>query len=94
MYIGINICNFLSFNSYTVFTDAHKKGHRQKLFVFVLTYTQSRICLVSCTYFVQATIGPCNKDKPGVFDLVGKAKWDAWNKLGAMDQVCSQILTW
>jgi peroxisomal 3,2-trans-enoyl-CoA isomerase len=36
--------------------------------------------------YKQATIGPCNKDKPGMFDLVGRAKWDAWNKLGSMDQ--------
>lgn len=38
-------------------------------------------------HIVQATIGPCNKNKPGVFDLVGRAKWDAWNQLGSMDQV-------
>ncbi|CAI7989874.1 Enoyl-CoA delta isomerase 2 [Geodia barretti] len=37
--------------------------------------------------YKQATFGSCNKDKPGVFDLVGRAKWDAWNKLGSMDQV-------
>ena len=44
-------------------------------------------CLYSFTYCTQATFGSCNKDKPGVFDLVGRAKWDAWNKLGSMDQV-------
>lgn len=36
--------------------------------------------------YKQATVGRCNVSKPGVFDLVGKAKWDAWNKLGDMPQ--------
>jgi peroxisomal 3,2-trans-enoyl-CoA isomerase len=36
--------------------------------------------------YKQATIGPCNKDKPGMFDLVGRAKWDAWNQLGSMEK--------
>ncbi|CAD6234742.1 GSCOCG00002079001-RA-CDS [Cotesia congregata] len=29
--------------------------------------------------FKQATIGNCNIDKPGYFNLKDKAKWDAWN---------------
>jgi len=29
--------------------------------------------------FKQATEGDCNTDRPGLFDLKGKAKWDAWN---------------
>ncbi|ELW48093.1 enoyl-CoA delta isomerase 2, mitochondrial isoform X2 [Tupaia chinensis] len=32
--------------------------------------------------YKQATEGPCNVPKPGVFDLVNKAKWDAWSTLG------------
>ena len=28
--------------------------------------------------FKQATIGDCNKDKPGLFDFVARAKYDAW----------------
>lgn len=36
--------------------------------------------------YKQATVGKCTNPKPGVFDLVGRAKWDAWNKLGAMTQ--------
>ncbi|XP_008051551.1 enoyl-CoA delta isomerase 2, mitochondrial isoform X2 [Carlito syrichta] len=34
--------------------------------------------------FKQATEGPCNMPKPGVFDFVNKAKWDAWNALGSL----------
>ncbi|XP_032717380.1 enoyl-CoA delta isomerase 2, mitochondrial isoform X3 [Lontra canadensis] len=32
--------------------------------------------------YKQATEGPCNTPKPGVFDLINKAKWEAWNALG------------
>ncbi|XP_075826024.1 enoyl-CoA delta isomerase 2-like [Microtus pennsylvanicus] len=34
--------------------------------------------------YKQATDGPCNMPKPGVFDLVNKAKWEAWNVLGSL----------
>ncbi|XP_034365925.1 enoyl-CoA delta isomerase 2 isoform X1 [Arvicanthis niloticus] len=34
--------------------------------------------------YKQATEGPCNMPKPGVFDFVNKAKWDAWNALGSL----------
>ncbi|XP_054743585.1 acyl-CoA-binding domain-containing protein 5 [Anastrepha obliqua] len=30
-------------------------------------------------YFKQATEGPCHHKRPGFWDVVGKAKWDAWN---------------
>ena len=32
------------------------------------------------------TVGKCNTRKPGMMDLVGKAKWSAWNELGDMDK--------
>ncbi|KAM8901654.1 enoyl-CoA delta isomerase 2 isoform 1-T1 [Lycaon pictus] len=32
--------------------------------------------------YKQTTEGPCNTPRPGVFDLINKAKWDAWNALG------------
>ncbi|KAI5062074.1 hypothetical protein GOP47_0022613 [Adiantum capillus-veneris] len=31
--------------------------------------------------FKQATTGDCNTSRPGLLDLKGKAKWDAWNAL-------------
>ncbi|XP_037365674.1 enoyl-CoA delta isomerase 2-like isoform X2 [Talpa occidentalis] len=34
--------------------------------------------------YKQAMEGPCNAPKPGVFDFVNKAKWDAWNGLGSL----------
>ena len=29
--------------------------------------------------YKQATIGDTSTERPGFFDFVGKAKWDAWN---------------
>jgi peroxisomal 3,2-trans-enoyl-CoA isomerase len=34
--------------------------------------------------FKQATVGPNTTSKPGMFDVVGKFKWQAWADLGAM----------
>lgn len=36
------------------------------------------------SYYKQATEGPCQQPKPAFWDLVKKAKWDAWNRLGNM----------
>uniref|UniRef100_A0A8C9CN10 Acyl-CoA-binding protein n=1 Tax=Phocoena sinus TaxID=42100 RepID=A0A8C9CN10_PHOSS len=31
--------------------------------------------------YKQATMGDINTERPGMLDLKGKAKWDAWNEL-------------
>lgn len=36
--------------------------------------------------FKQATIGKNNTNRPGMLDMKGKAKWDAWNDLGNMSK--------
>lgn len=36
--------------------------------------------------FKQTKEGKCNTAKPSFFDFQGKAKWDAWNKLGNMEK--------
>ncbi|XP_015907443.1 acyl-CoA-binding protein homolog [Parasteatoda tepidariorum] len=36
--------------------------------------------------YKQASIGDVNTTRPGLFDLKGKAKWDAWNSKKGMDQ--------
>lgn len=41
-------------------------------------------------YYKQATIGDCNTERPGMFDLAGKAKWDAWNSLRGLSQEASK----
>ena len=43
-------------------------------------FTVSIICF-------QASEGKCNTKKPGVFDFVGQAKWNAWNDLGDISKV-------
>ncbi|DAZ92795.1 TPA: hypothetical protein N0F65_005799 [Lagenidium giganteum] len=34
--------------------------------------------------YKQATVGDNNTAKPGMFDLTGKAKWNAWNEKKGM----------
>lgn len=47
--------------------------------------------------YKQASIGDNGEPKPGMTDLVGRAKWDAWNKLkgtaqdGAKEQYIALI---
>ena len=36
--------------------------------------------------FKQATIGPCDKPQPGLFEMVERAKWKAWKALGKMSK--------
>ncbi|XP_017892983.1 putative acyl-CoA-binding protein [Ceratina calcarata] len=36
--------------------------------------------------YKQATVGDCNTSRPGMLDLKGKAKWDAWNGRKGMSQ--------
>lgn len=38
------------------------------------------------SYYKQATEGPCEIPKPAFWDIVNRAKWDAWNKLGSMSK--------
>lgn len=35
-------------------------------------------------YFKQSTDGKCSGKRPGFWDLVGRAKYDAWKRLGEM----------
>ena len=35
-------------------------------------------------YYKQASIGPCDSPKPSFWDVINRAKWDAWHKLGDM----------
>ncbi|CAG2117208.1 unnamed protein product [Medioppia subpectinata] len=36
--------------------------------------------------YKQATEGDCNTTRPGMLDLKGKAKWDAWNSKKGMSK--------
>ena len=35
-------------------------------------------------YYKQASEGTCTQAKPSFWEVVNKAKWDAWKKLGNM----------
>merc|ERR1712098_855803 len=37
-------------------------------------------------FYKQATEGDISKEKPGIADLRGQAKWDAWNSRKGMSQ--------
>ena len=36
--------------------------------------------------FKQATVGDCNTARPGMLDMKGKAKWDAWDARKGMSK--------
>ena len=36
------------------------------------------------SYYKQATQGPCDLPKPSFWDVINKAKWNAWASLGQM----------
>ncbi|MBN3307526.1 acyl-CoA-binding protein [Amia ocellicauda] len=36
--------------------------------------------------YKQATVGDCNIARPGLFDLSGKVKWDAWDARKGMSK--------
>lgn len=41
-------------------------------------------------HYKVATVGANTTPKPGMFDLKGSAKWQAWSSLGAMTQATAQ----
>mmetsp|Transcript_2883 Transcript_2883/g.4422 ORF Transcript_2883/g.4422 Transcript_2883/m.4422 type:complete len:98 (+) Transcript_2883:90-383(+) len=64
-----------------LFTVATEKAHTKPT-----TPLSNDTQLMIYSLFKQATVGPCNTDKPGFFDLTGRAKHDAWTKLGEMSK--------
>ncbi len=42
--------------------------------------------LLFYSYYKQATLGPCTLAKPAFWDVVNKAKWNAWTSLGQMSK--------
>ncbi|PON94668.1 Membrane-associated diazepam binding inhibitor [Trema orientale] len=45
--------------------------------------------------YKQATVGPVNTDRPGIFNLRDRAKWDAWkkNEGKSKDEAMSDYIT-
>jgi len=42
--------------------------------------------------YKQAEIGNCNIPKPSIFNMEGRAKWDAWNELRDVDREDAKVL--
>uniref|UniRef100_A0A3Q2QPD4 Acyl-CoA binding domain containing 7 n=1 Tax=Fundulus heteroclitus TaxID=8078 RepID=A0A3Q2QPD4_FUNHE len=51
--------------------------------------------LVLYGLYKQAVVGDVNTDRPGLLDLTGKAKWDAWESRKGMskDEAMSTYIT-
>ncbi|KAI8343258.1 acyl-CoA-binding protein, partial [Chlamydoabsidia padenii] len=43
-------------------------------------------------FYKQVSVGNVNTPRPGLFDVVGRAKWDAWKKVEGINQLESQYL--
>lgn len=41
--------------------------------------------------YKQATVGPCNESRPSFFNLVNRAKWDAWDKCRSMSKQAAMV---
>ena len=37
-------------------------------------------------YYKQATVGDCNTERPSMFNMEGRAKWDAWTSVKGLSQ--------
>lgn len=42
--------------------------------------------------FKQAKFGDVNTNRPGIFDMTGRAKWDAWKSREGMDREEAMIM--
>ncbi|XP_076906670.1 acyl-CoA-binding protein-like [Bidens hawaiensis] len=45
--------------------------------------TKNEDKLVLYGLYKQATVGPVNTDRPGMFNMTDRAKWDAWKAVEA-----------
>jgi len=54
--------------------------------------TDDKTLLLLYGYYKQGTEGPCNIAKPSWYNTKGRAKWEAWNKLGNMPQTEAKTL--
>ena len=61
-------------------------NHEWSTFLYILGPYQpsNELMLKFYGYYKQASIGPCDSPKPSFWDVINRAKWDAWHKLGDM----------
>ncbi len=59
--------------------------------VFLNVSLKKKILKYNFYFLSEVTVGDNNTDKPGMFDLKGKYKWDAWtNNKGKSKEVARQ----
>ena len=49
------------------------------------TRPENKYMLSLYANFKQATIGDCSGKRPGMLDIAGRAKYDAWKKIAGLD---------
>lgn len=76
-YLHQNLCNFWL---------RRKKIRNVFAFISGAYQPSNELSLRFYSYYKQATEGPCQKPKPAFWEVVKKAKWDAWNRLGNMSR--------
>lgn len=95
-HVGLKKCACRNWVAYIVFSGCRVAGLSDYCCVYIGDNIILLFLLFAYEWYVlvpvQATLGPCTKDKPGMFDLVGRAKWEAWNQLGSMEQVSISYL--
>ena len=88
-------CDVIALSVYSSGVPMTKCGYLEN-YVFCATHVCSDISgrpmISHLSYLLQATTGECNVAKPGMLDMVGKAKWTAWNELGSMSKVRNYCL--
>ncbi|XP_015794974.1 enoyl-CoA delta isomerase 2, mitochondrial isoform X2 [Tetranychus urticae] len=83
---AVNNANISNFNVCKHFFSSNSVDDTFKMAVTQVAGLRSEpgneVKLKLYALYKQATVGPCNADKPGMFDVVAKYKWEAWSKLG------------
>ena len=65
------------------------EGHFEQAASDIKTYGKNLSndeLLTLYSLYKQATVGDSNTERPGMLDLKGKAKWDAWNGIKGKSQ--------
>lgn len=57
----------------------------------IVSKLDDKVLLSFYGYYKQGTEGPCNSPTPNWYNIKGKAKWEAWNKLGNMSEIEAKL---
>lgn len=91
------INNKIYFNQYERWTNLSLFFMRFNCFITGSYQPSNELMLRFYSYYKQATLGPCKGARPAIWNVVGRAKFDAWKTLGemtrqaAMDSYVSEL---